>query len=141
MPIGRPSGGDSGGGGGLLIVPSLPALEVIPKGAAVAALSNGIMMCSAQDHADQFIGFAIKDCATGTIVPIATTRGTVVTPLIESGGALVINKDVFLSSTRGRVTSLPQLSDIPRLVIRVGSAFSTSQFILATDMRIDLRAP
>jgi hypothetical protein len=137
MPIGRPGGG-GGGGGGLTVIQDLTALEYIPKGAAVAALSTGIRMCSASDDAARFIGFTIKNCNAGEIVPISGARGAVIQPVIEGGATLSLGQDVFLSETRGEVTTTPPFVSPPAMLIRLGAAFSTTQFVLATDVRITL---
>jgi hypothetical protein len=125
--------------GPLTVVPTLTALEPIAAGSAVAVLSTGIQLCSATEDVQRFVGFAVKDCVIGEIVPIFSSRGEVIVPVIEGGGTLTPGRDVFLSSTRGCVSTTGPAPGVATFILRVGVAYSPTEFVLITDIRTNLR--
>jgi hypothetical protein len=108
-------------------------------GAAVAMVNAGtgpsIVECGSKFHGDRFFGFASVTAADGVNVAVVTTRGSVVTPIVEGGGSLTPNGRVYLSGTPGEVTQTPPALTTPSVFIQVGIATTTTTMILITDAR------
>lgn len=135
MPIGRrPSVTSSGG---VFVFPNTTASGAVRAGAAVALIDLAgaarLVECSATSNPGGFQGFAAATVADGDSVGVITLRGSLVTPILEGGGALTAGQALFLSATAGEVTHSPPASGY---VLRVGDSFSTTQMSLNTDVRV-----
>lgn len=108
-------------------------------GAAVALVNNGVapslVECGSKFHGDRFFGFASVTAADGANVAVVTTRGSVITPIVEGGALLTPNNRVYLSPTPGEVTQTPPTLSTPSVFIQVGIATTTTTMILITDAR------
>lgn len=135
MPIGRRPAVTASGG--VFVFPDTTASGAIREGAALALVDQAgsarLVECSAISDASAFQGFAAAAAADGDPVGITTLRGSLVTPILEGGGALSTGHPLFLSETVGEVTHSPPASGY---VLRVGDAFSTTQMFLNTDTRV-----
>ena len=109
------------------------------KGGAVALIDDGgtkkLVLCRAGQHAYAFIGFMTAATDMGKSGTVVTGRGSVVTPIVEGGAALVVNQPVFLSDTFGEVTETAPVGGA-RFVLRVGMATSTTQIVLTSDYAV-----
>lgn len=141
MPIARRPGSATMAQGSFVA----PAQVVVPLaglsvGVAVAILEvDGTpvyRLCGAleADFADSFVGFVYANVASGNVAKVLVGRGSIVSPLVEGGGPLTPNRDVYLAVTPGRVTQTNLLTATMRR-LRVGHAFSATQMTLVTDFR------
>lgn len=148
MPIARFPGG--GGGGStvtsvLLVTPPNAVLDPSPPvpivaGHAVALVDVGgiptFFLCSANpvDRPDLFIGFILSPSIVPGATKVVSGRGSTLSPVVEGGGPLTVNSDVFLALTPGEVTQTPP-SGPSHVILRVGFASGASAITLSTDFR------
>lgn len=135
MPVGQLTA--VAGSRGVLYVPGATADGAVRQGAAAAVVYTGgltrIVECSSGSNAAAFHGFAATAVADGDPVGIITVRGSVVSPILEGGGALTPGSPLFLSGTLGEVSHTPPTTGY---VTRVGDAVSLSELALNTDARV-----
>jgi len=135
MPVGQLTA--VSGSRGVLYVPGATASGPVREGAAVAVVYLGgqtrIVECSSASTPEGFHGFAATAVADGDPVGIITIRGSLVTPILEGGGALTPGSALFLSGTSGELSHTPPVTGY---VIRVGEAVSPSELSFNTDARV-----
>ena len=135
MPVGQLSA--VGGASGVIYVAGATASGAVREGAAVALVytlgQTRVVECSAGSNAEGFQGFAAATVADGDPVGIVTVRGSVITPIVEGGGALSTGSPIFLSATAGEVTNTPPATGV---VLRLGSGISPTQLNLNSDARV-----
>lgn len=135
MPVGQLNA--VSGSRGVLYVPGATSSGAVREGAAVSLVYVGgqtrIVECSASSNPEGFQGFAAIAVADGQPVGIITVRGSIVTPILEGGGALTTGSPLFLSGTLGETTHTPPASGY---VTRVGEAISPTQLNFNTDARV-----
>lgn len=109
---------------------------VVRSGAAVAMTPGGIVECGATSNAQAFMGFAATNIALGNPAFVISMRGSLITPLIEGGGAYTTGASVFLAATLGETTHTPPPAGVGTMVVQVGVASSASKIILNADARV-----
>lgn len=108
-----------------------PAGEFIPVGSAVGVWDGGLYLCSA--FSDKFLGFAYSNISMGSIGSVISGRGSIVTPVVEGGGALTVDAPVWLSVVPGAVVQSP-VEASGAYVVPLGYAISVRQMVLRTEM-------
>ncbi len=144
MPIVRlPGGGSQDAITVTLRDVHVPDGVTIPAGTAVAVTTGDsgleFALCGAgqNDHPHGFAGFALRTGNPNSLMTIITGRGSKVTPVVEGGGPMTPDTDVWLAITPGEVTQTLTYED-EQVALRVGRAISTTEMILLTDARIVL---
>jgi hypothetical protein len=100
--------------------------------------SPHIILCSSQVGflPEQFLGIMDIPLAGGGSTVI-TGRGSLFVPVVEGGGLLTPDTEIYLSATPGEVTHTAP-SVVGETIVRVGWAVSTTQAILSTDFRQEI---
>lgn len=91
-----------------------------------------LMLCGSQTQGHRFYGFLAQPVTPGLPPVVMVGRGSLVTPLVEGGVPLNIDKPVWLAQTPGCVTSTFPCEG---WAVQVGSAISATQIVLITDSR------
>ena len=145
MPIARKPSSQGGSVGNATTVKlSFVAKTALPTGAAVSVVRDTVnnvtelvlANASAKDTSTA-VGFVLQGVNAGDTAEIIVGRGSLVTPIIVGGAALVPNGNVFLSTVDGEVTqTFPSPSG--GAIFSLGKAISTTQMILTTDFMIGI---
>lgn len=113
----------------------------LTAGTAVGIVLNGpnkeYAPVGAGTNARTFAGFLLQSVAQGQSGIIVTTRGSIVTPLVEGGIPLVAGGEVWLAATAGRVTQTAPSGD-GQYVLRLGHAISTTEMMVTTDTLVHI---
>jgi hypothetical protein len=142
------SGGPTPGGvtDSLLVKPPNAVMDPAPPtpfmiGHAVYLGDDGggtptVYLCGATpvDRPDLFMGFLDSPGLTPGATLIASGRGSRVVPMVEGGGTLTPNVEVWLAVTPGEVTQTAP-SGSGATILKVGVATSTTEIVLTTDFR------
>lgn len=118
----------------------VPAGTPIPAWTAVAVINTvdgkRFVPCGAlpADYPESFFGFLPVEGTPGQAASTVVGRGSLIVPLVEGGGALTPNQDVYLSITPGQVSQSP-VTDHDAANVRLGRAVSTTEFVLTMDVR------
>ena len=89
--------------------------------------------CLEDNYPDFFFGVVLQDAPQGTVVKVATGRGSIVTPLMEDDIELDPTKAVYLGATPGRATQNIGALPIGAVILKVGQSVTTTQMILNND--------
>ncbi len=149
MPLARFPGAGGGGGPtvtdqlvvvlpGVAIDPAPPVPIVAGHVIAIVDVAGApiykLVSALAADHPELYYGVVVTASPIIGTSFIATGRGSRVTPLVELAVPLVVDGEVFLSSTPGEVTQIvPSASG--SAIVRVGFAITATDIVLNTDFR------
>ena len=89
--------------------------------------------CLEDNYPTYFFGVVLDDAAQGSLVKVATGRGSIVTPLTEEDSDLDPAKPVFISLTPGRVTQDTSGFPFGSVILKIGQAVTTAKMILNND--------
>lgn len=96
-----------------------------------------ILPCLAQKNTDSpqsFYGILKRDLPT----PVVTVgRGSITSPLVEGGGPLTPDVDVYLSTTTPGYVTQSTMQPSGTVQLRVGVALDATRVVLANDFRVD----